>query len=294
MAATIRSFVPAHSRWMTLSAGHGPQQHDRLALPPARGRARHDLPPAVVGVGASTPSCRCRVRGHSSSRPEKSWEIMTTVRPGVASQLLQKSQQPTLTRRVQPGERLVEDERARRTGQQPGQHHAAHLAAAELIDASLRQRRIQADDRQRLAHPPLVVRSRSPPPMRSPDRRGCASIAGGPPGTRSRRRQPDPIPARRRAGSVPAVGTVSPAMIHASVDFPDPLRPWISKPSPSLTVKVMSRKAVAAQGVPLPYSWLTPFSSSTGVSEWWPIATVAAGADAVSTMSVLSAAPPFR
>ena len=57
-------------------------------------------------------------------------------------------------------------------------------------------------------------------------------------------------------------------MIHASVDLPDPLRPWISKPSPSLTVKVISRRAVAAQGVPLPYSWLTPFSSSTGASEW--------------------------
>ena len=77
-------------------------------------------------------------------------------------------------------------------------------------------------------------------------------------------------------------------MIHASVDLPDPLRPWISTPSPSWTAKLMSRKAAVAQGVPLPYSWLTPISSSTGASEWCPVATVAAGADAVSTMSVLS------
>ena len=61
-------------------------------------------------------------------------------------------------------------------------------------------------------------------------------------------------------------------MIHASVDLPDPFRPWISTPSPSWTVKLMSRNAVVAHGVPLAYSWPTPLSSSTGRSEWWPVA----------------------
>nr|CRL72589.1 hypothetical protein CPGR_02360 [Mycolicibacterium malmesburyense] len=97
------------------------------------------------------------------------------------------------------------------------------------------------------------------------------------------------LPSSRQS---PVVGSVSPAMIQASVDFPDPFRPWINRPSPSCTVKVMSRSAVAAHGVPLPYSWLTSMSSSTGAASV-PGVTVATGASADSTMSVLSAAPPF-
>ena len=78
----------------------------------AAGRG-HDMPPAAVGVGANTPSCRCSVRGHRSSRPEKSWEITTTVSPARATQVFQQPQQAALARRVQAGQRLVEDERAR-------------------------------------------------------------------------------------------------------------------------------------------------------------------------------------
>ena len=48
----------------------------------------------------------------------------------------------------------------------------------------------------------------------------------------------------------PEVGAVSPAMIQASVDLPEPLPPWISTPSPSLMVKLTSRSAVLAHGVP--------------------------------------------
>ena len=43
-------------------------------------------------------------------------------------------------------------------------------------------------------------------------------------------------------------------MIHASVDLPEPLPPWISTPSPCSTTKLTSRSAVLAHGVPLPYS----------------------------------------
>ena len=82
-------------------------------------------------------------------------------------------------------------------------------------------------------------------------------------------------------------------MIHASVDLPDPLRPWISTPSPSFTTKSMSRNAVVAHGVPLPYSWPTPTSSSTGASPRGLAGAVAAGAAAVSTISMLSAVPPL-
>ena len=64
-------------------------------------------------------------------------------------------------------------------------------------------------------------------------------------------------------------------MIHASVDLPEPLPPWISSPSPWCTVKLTSRNAVFAHGVPLPYSCPTPASSSTGAPESWPIAAVA-------------------
>ena len=37
---------------------------------------------------------------------------------------------------------------------------------------------------------------------------------------------------RPSSRQVPVVGTVNPAMIHASVDLPEPLPPWINKPSP--------------------------------------------------------------
>ena len=84
------------------------------------------------------------------------------------------------------------------------------------------------------------------------------------------------------------VGAVKPAMIQASVDLPEPLSPWISNPSPSCTTKLISRSAVLAQGVPAAYSWPTPASSSIDARDWWPTATVGAGAAAVSTIAVLS------
>ena len=77
------------------------------------------------------------------------------------------------------------------------------------------------------------------------------------------------------------VGASSPAMIHASVDLPDPLRPWISTPSPSWTTRSTSRSAVDAHGVPLPYSCPTPVSSSSGDPPRGRRAAVAAGAGAV-------------
>ncbi len=82
-------------------------------------------------------------------------------------------------------------------------------------------------------------------------------------------------------------------MIHASVDLPDPLRPWISTPSPSWTTKSMSRRAVVAQGVPPAYSCPTPSQFEhrrVGVVRG---AHRGGRRGAVSTISVLSAAPPF-
>ncbi len=84
-------------------------------------------------------------------------------------------------------------------------------------------------------------------------------------------------------------------MIHASVDLPDPLQPWISTPSPSCTAKLMSRSAVVAQGVPLPYSWPTSIElEHRRVGLVAPPRPSAAGARRVSTISVLSAAPRTR
>ena len=89
------------------------------------------------------------------------------------------------------------------------------------------------------------------------------------------------------------VGTVSPARIQASVDLPEPLSPWISTPSPWWTVKLISRKAVDSQGVPLPYWWPTPLTSSTaGPSGSVPVDTIGTGA--VATISMLSLAPSSR
>ena len=86
----------------------------------------------------------------------------------------------------------------------------------------------------------------------------------------------------------PVVGTVNPAKIHASVDFPDPLPPWINNPSPWWTVKLTSRSAALAHGVPLSYSWLTPETSRIGGPDSCPTSGVVAGAAMVSTMLVLS------
>ena len=77
-------------------------------------------------------------------------------------------------------------------------------------------------------------------------------------------------------------------MIQARVDLPDPLPPWISTPSPSLTVKLTSRSAVLAHGVPAPYSWLTPRSSSTGLPLRGAGAWSGTGAAALSTITMLS------
>ena len=78
-------------------------------------------------------------------------------------------------------------------------------------------------------------------------------------------------------------------MIHARVDLPEPLPPWIRSPSPSLTVKLMSCRAVLAHGVSRKYSWPTPSRRNTGtlLCEVW--ITVGAGAAASSTMTMLSA-----
>ena len=88
------------------------------------------------------------------------------------------------------------------------------------------------------------------------------------------------------------VGVVSPAMIHASVDFPEPLPPWISTPSPSLTVKLTSRRALFAQGVPLPYTWPTPSNCSTGTplsgAAWGVGTALGAGGAALPTITMLS------
>ena len=122
-------------------------------------------------------------------------------------------------------------------------------------------------DGQRRSPPGRGPWAKSRPPTPLPDRPGCASAAAGPPGTTSPPRRPVRESGGRRADRLPVVGTVSPAMIHASVDLPEPLPPWISKPSPWCTTKLTSRSAVLAHGVPLPYSCPTPASSSTGAPD---------------------------
>ena len=110
------------------------------------------------------PSARCQhavlqMQGARAQvlEPEKSCEITTTVSPALRRRSSSSRSSPRWLGGVEPGQRLVEDERARRAGQQPGQHHAAHLAAAELVDPSLRQRGIQADGGQCLDHPRVVA-----------------------------------------------------------------------------------------------------------------------------------------
>ena len=76
-------------------------------------------------------------------------------------------------------------------GEQPGQHHSAHLAAAELVDASLgRWGWKPTEDRQRAGHPGLSSRGEKPRRRsNSPSRPGFASTAGGRPGTTTPPRQ---------------------------------------------------------------------------------------------------------
>ncbi|SHT87459.1 Uncharacterised protein [Mycobacteroides abscessus subsp. abscessus] len=56
--------------------------------------------------------------------------------PLALAHLDQQPQQARLRFGVQPRQRFIENQRARRARQQPGQHHAAHLTAAELIDGA--------------------------------------------------------------------------------------------------------------------------------------------------------------
>ena len=56
MAATMRSFVPAQSRWITLLPGTGRSSTIGLRCRRFAAGARHDLPPVAVGIAASTPS----------------------------------------------------------------------------------------------------------------------------------------------------------------------------------------------------------------------------------------------
>lgn len=51
--------------------------------------------------------------------------------------------------------------------------------------------------------------------------------------------------------AVPDVGTVNPAMIQASVDFPEPLPPSTNTPSPEPMVRLTSDNAVRDHGVRL-------------------------------------------
>ena len=76
---------------------------------------------------------------------------------GVTAPIREQLHKTALAGGVQPRQWLVEDQYARRPRQQSGQDHAAHLAAAELVDAPLRQRGIQADNGQRGDHPGVIV-----------------------------------------------------------------------------------------------------------------------------------------
>ena len=126
--------MPAHSSWIGEVPGTGRSSTTGRG-PAGRSFAGHVTSLGRAAAGSSTPSRRCRVRGHSSSSPTKSCEITTTVRPVSRRRSLEQPQQAALAGGVQPGQRLVEDQCLRRAGQQSGQHHPAHLAAAELVDA---------------------------------------------------------------------------------------------------------------------------------------------------------------
>ena len=144
--------------------------------------------------------------------------------PLLAAQFLEQPQQTALGGGVQARQRLVEDQRPRRARQQAGQHHPAHLTAAELVDAPLGQRAVQSDDGQRGRRRGHGPSAKTPPPKPLPSRPGCASAAVGPPGTTAPPRRPAHRWVGRQADRSPVVGTVSPAMIHASVDLPDRCR----------------------------------------------------------------------
>lgn len=120
--------------------------------------------------------------------------------PGVAAKVLEHRQQTALAGCVEAGQRFVEDDRPGLARQQPGQHDAAHLTAAELVDAAQPEPCVQPDHRQRAHHLGVVVVV-EPALGRSPSRRGPASTATARPGTRSRPHRPDRRRARRRAGT---------------------------------------------------------------------------------------------
>ena len=180
-------------------SGYRHQQHNRTRLRRSALSSGVEVvvtadPPsaaaAAVGTDSSAPSRKCRVRGHRSSSPAKSCEMTTTVRPRSRRRSSSSRSRPRWLAASRPRQRLVEDQRPRRTRQQSGQHHAAHLATAELVDAPLGQRGIQPDDAERRGHTVLRRGAKSPLPKPLPGRRGCASTAAGPPGTTTPPRRP--------------------------------------------------------------------------------------------------------
>ncbi|MCV7097711.1 extracellular solute-binding protein [Mycobacterium kubicae] len=165
------------------------------------------------------------------------------------SLVFQQPQQTALAGRVQSSQRLVENQRTRRTGQQSGEHHAAHLAAAELVDAPLSEGWIQPDDAERRCHAVLVAVRKAccrsdfqvdtaahqlQPGRLKRQRHGADLFVGGPAvkqtGAGGRNRQPRHDPGQRRfARPVATVNQHAVALFDDQVDVAQcRFRPWRS------------------------------------------------------------------
>ena len=121
--------VPAHSSWITEVPGTGRSSTTGRR---ARRAARHDRPPAAVGAAASMPSVQMKVRRAQFLQTDEVMRDDHDRQAGGAAQVREQAQQPALAGGIQAGQRLVEDQRLRRAGEQPGQHDPAHLAAARV------------------------------------------------------------------------------------------------------------------------------------------------------------------
>ena len=93
-------------------ARHRPQQHHRRALPGGGGR-RHDMPPAAVGAARQRAVVQVQRARAQLLQARKVVGDNDNGQARAATQVFQQPQQAALARRVQAGQRLIEDERAR-------------------------------------------------------------------------------------------------------------------------------------------------------------------------------------
>ena len=235
--------------------GHWAQQHNgstRAAGRVLRRRGRRQL----TYLGRDRRRFQQTVAQVQSARAQllQPGEVMRNDHNGQAGVTAPVREQPhktPLAGGVQSRQWLVEYQYPRRPRQQSGQDHAAHLAAAELVDRPLRQRGIQADSGQRCGHSGVIVRRKAAcrghfqvdtaahqlQPGRLELERYGADLLGGEAlvkqtGAGGGYRQPGHDPRQRRlTGAVAAVDQKPVALTHDEADITERgLRPGGAAP----------------------------------------------------------------